>query len=497
MYFCLKFNQPLETGPFYLDKIMDRYAELQLSDVLNNIRTCTFNPVTFQEKLFVTLKKSKGKVMLEALLEAEAHLRNKPSTSPKQRNIRNTHRKIAQLLANRADNRDFYDSKKRTVLHYCAWYKWNDIGRFLVRHLADVNAQDIDGQTPLYYAALHCNERIVKLSPARSVAVVKTNVNGSSALRHVAAYSQSVEFARILLEADADPNVCNKNGATALQVALNGPYTDMTNQMIELLLNSGAKLSVCTFKDVYAVAKRCAKWGSLNILQHLVERDLLQDVDKLPLFSIACRKKQIKIVKYLVQAMNTDSGCDDTVLNYVTKHIKDPELVKNFILQGGYLDHSDYERMVSNEYMKKGILQSIELCTSSTINKFNDKDLPDFKELPKNVDILIPIEDLKITDQNSINIIKENIKHEIETVGHCNPTKPRTLSMSAIKSYIDYFDNQKKKTQCEEPSKVAEPRVIRRSLRCAKIIKQNARKSIKRRKSARKSIRNTKRLRKF
>jgi ankyrin repeat protein len=67
----------------------------------------------------------------------------------------NGNRKIAELLlANKEADVKYTDEKGRTALHYAAHRGYLDIVKLLVEAGAEIDYEDQDGDTPLFFACL-------------------------------------------------------------------------------------------------------------------------------------------------------------------------------------------------------------------------------------------------------------------------------------------------------------------------------------------------------
>ena len=104
---------------------------------------------------------------------------------------------------------------KVTTLHVPIT-KWNDldvINLINEEGTANIDARDMDGNTPLHIAA-RCNRKnIVQVLIHKGANVNAKNKRGNTPL-HWAAVTAALETARILIDAGADPRITNKNGLT-------------------------------------------------------------------------------------------------------------------------------------------------------------------------------------------------------------------------------------------------------------------------------------------
>src|SRR5437667_10258891 len=110
--------------------------------------------------------------------------------------------------------------------------------RTLLKQHADPNAADVDGTTPIIWAAHNGDGEIGKLLVAAGASVKATNRYGVSALVEAATLGD-VAMMEILLKAGADPNAAYGAGETPLMLA---SRTGNLNA-VKLLLDRGANVN--------------------------------------------------------------------------------------------------------------------------------------------------------------------------------------------------------------------------------------------------------------
>ncbi|KAF3074393.1 hypothetical protein CFAM422_003627 [Trichoderma lentiforme] len=113
------------------------------------------------------------------------------------------------------------------------WDKWYCISKFynaaktgdiccvrqLIHKVTDPDIKDCNGETPLYVAAAHGHEAVVKvLVQRRDVNVNSTSIFGKSPL-YWPSYFGYKGIVAILMDAGADPHLVNKDGLTAVAIA--------------------------------------------------------------------------------------------------------------------------------------------------------------------------------------------------------------------------------------------------------------------------------------
>jgi len=124
------------------------------------------------------------------------------------------------------------DVDGRTPLHWAAFSGAADIASYLIDHKADVNAQDESGWTPLHIAASAGQEAIVRELLGAGADIAKTNDKGMTALHYAASKSQ-IEIGKLLIERGANINARDR----ANQLPLHRAATTGSTGFVALLLN--------------------------------------------------------------------------------------------------------------------------------------------------------------------------------------------------------------------------------------------------------------------
>ncbi len=142
------------------------------------------------------------------------------------------------------------DEKERTPLMVALRSKADMVEIIsLLDRGADINARNINGFTPLMYAAFHHHETVAELLK-RGADIHAKDVWGRTALFFAASSSKTA--LQILLDAGADPNSQDVDGKTALMEVLNIYHKDLPyeeilqlrKEHIQLLIDYGADISL-------------------------------------------------------------------------------------------------------------------------------------------------------------------------------------------------------------------------------------------------------------
>lgn len=274
---------------------------------------------------------------------------------------------------------------------------------------------------------------------------------------------------QFLLNKGANPNAVFNAGIQPLHSAAIAKQRDI----VALLIDSGADPASCTFG--YSVLHFAVNYSNLEVVKCLVEKGANvndENVDGLSPLSVACRRQRIKMIEYLVNAVNIKNGSNETPLKFIMIHCPNFKLIKAFIERYGYLTNfiDIYYRDEKNISLKGDIFQNIQVCTQAIINKFNNKDLPAFYNLPLPVGTLPPIQNLMIASQEIIQDIEQSVRREINTNEHCDLRRPKVivLRMLSLTSYINYYNRHRGNSQLKRSATAdsEEPSQSRSKIQC-------------------------------
>ncbi len=97
--------------------------------------------------------------------------------------------------------------------------------RILLENGADPGAEDVNGFTPLHYAAMHSHFSLAALLLSGGA---DPNAHGCGfTVLHNAAGSGKKEYVELLLSRGADAGIRNRGGKTALEIAEARGYSDI------------------------------------------------------------------------------------------------------------------------------------------------------------------------------------------------------------------------------------------------------------------------------
>ena len=153
---------------------------------------------------------------------------------------------------------------------------------------ADVNIQTNDQATALMFSTHHDQPALVKRLIAKSDHIDQLDDNGWSALI-TAAQNLNPQNVRLLLEASANPNLCDKRGCTAMYYATSKsrhdqPAADIV-QIIECLSQWGADVNILNHADTTPLSKAFSNPAHVEVKRALLDlgAHITPDCDSFPL----------------------------------------------------------------------------------------------------------------------------------------------------------------------------------------------------------------------
>ena len=143
-----------------------------------------------------------------------------------------------KAMLNKGEEINFKDEEAgRIPLHWSIWRDSREGIRLLLDGKADVQVQDIFGQTALHYAARKGRTETVNLLLGKGAIISSQSHDNSTAL-HLAAQNGHEDVLRLLLEKDADVNAQGGHYDNALQAAAHAG----SEATVRLLLDQGADI---------------------------------------------------------------------------------------------------------------------------------------------------------------------------------------------------------------------------------------------------------------
>ncbi|RXW15995.1 hypothetical protein EST38_g9860 [Candolleomyces aberdarensis] len=187
------------------------------------------------------------------------------------------------------------DKEGRTALHLAVLHGFESLVKILLEHGADVNYQDKDGNTPLFFAfrlrsgASGSNKddsiqplplRIVQILIQHGTDVSVKNVYGWTPLGRAIAQGATAEVIQTLINAGANTTSLNHRGSSAIELYLERHSRNASNETLVLLLNQSAEDQITASP---LVALRCRRWDDFRCLRdraiHPQKSDLVGNTD--------------------------------------------------------------------------------------------------------------------------------------------------------------------------------------------------------------------------
>ncbi|RNA19613.1 ankyrin repeat [Brachionus plicatilis] len=151
---------------------------------------------------------------------------------------------IVELLIENNANVEAKNLRKESALYIASFRGYMEIVESLVsKHRADVNSEDIDGDTPLSVACYEDKPDVVKYLLSKGGMVNKKGIRGDTPL-HIAMANCSNDVVIMLLDYGADPDDINNDLETPLHIAIRHGQKDI----LQTLLKSSKNLdqtSIC------------------------------------------------------------------------------------------------------------------------------------------------------------------------------------------------------------------------------------------------------------
>ena len=175
---------------------------------------------------------------------------------------------MVQLLLDHGANVNAQSINGNTALMFAAQTRSEDIIRLLVEHGADVDNQAVDGHTALMVAASHGADFVGKLLINEGADVNLENDKGQTALMFAAEHPPLESMGCMLLEHNADINVQDSTGMTALMNAVQNPHH--SSHLARILLASDAAVNLSEEHGRTALMF-AAQSGSSSIVELLLQ----------------------------------------------------------------------------------------------------------------------------------------------------------------------------------------------------------------------------------
>lgn len=174
---------------------------------------------------------------------------------------------VKKLLADRA-RIDARDQRGRTALLAATQRNRVEVARYLIQEGADVNAKDFIQDTPYLYAAAEGRIEILKMTLAAGADLKDTNRYRGTGLIP-AAHHGHVEAVKLLLATPIDKNHVNNLGWTALlEAVILGDGGAAHTEIVRLLVEAGANVNVADRDGAtpFAHAKKSGYSAMVRIL---------------------------------------------------------------------------------------------------------------------------------------------------------------------------------------------------------------------------------------
>lgn len=138
--------------------------------------------------------------------------------------------KIARLLIDNGAKVNAPDVDSVIPLHHAVKSGNKEMTVFLIGKGGDINLKDNSGMTSLHYNAQQGNSEITRILLAKG-AMINAADDYSSTPLHYAAASGLIETVKVLAEKKADPEVINKDGYRAIDIAAQNGHEEVVNYM--------------------------------------------------------------------------------------------------------------------------------------------------------------------------------------------------------------------------------------------------------------------------
>ena len=204
---------------------------------------------------------------------------------------------IQDLISQGADLSSQMDKTGETPLHFAARYARADHAKKLLDNGSDANLQDNTGRTPLHAAVAADAQGVFHLLLKNRATNLNAKAFDGTTPLILAARLAIEGMVEELISADADINLADDNGKTALHWAASVNNVEAVN----VLLANGANRDAQDLKDetpLFLAAKEGSYQAARALLDHCANRDIQDHMDRLPMH-IAQEKMHQDIVTLL------------------------------------------------------------------------------------------------------------------------------------------------------------------------------------------------------
>ncbi|KAF7035108.1 hypothetical protein CFC21_046029 [Triticum aestivum] len=160
---------------------------------------------------------------------------------------------------------DVLSDERETPLLLAATFGHTATAAWLLERGASPRAPDVDGETPLHWAAYNGDRDLAMLLLCKGADVGATNPRGTAL--HVAAMRGFPEVIRVLLRHGADPNKFASRVFTPLVSSLLGGSVEC----MKLLIEAGANVHAGGFSGATPLLLACSRRGNIGFVKCLLK----------------------------------------------------------------------------------------------------------------------------------------------------------------------------------------------------------------------------------